>query len=252
MFDERCLPHRDNLAAYALGTLDGEDISALEAHVADCPDCQSELAEYQSVASGLLQSVLPQVPPDRLRRSLIARLRTHQSREPKPFASIFERFPAWQVASTLVLLFLLGMNIFSSLQIRELRKDQIELAERLHQDQTAIAMLSYPSTQALPVEADVENVAGSMLVDKDKRVAVLVLWNLPQVEAGQTYQVWLIDSEGGRTSGGLFRPLEAQGYTTATIWSPHPFEQYEGIGVTVEPQGGSDGPTGSRVLAVDL
>lgn len=252
MSDERCLPHRDNLAAYALGALDAEDIHALESHLAECRDCQSELAEYQSVASELLQSTPPFSPPQRLRRKLIPRLPAHPSRTSKPFANIFERFPIGQVVSTVALLLLLGLNIFSSLQIRELRQEQTTLAERLYQDQTAIAMLAYPSTQALPVRADVENIAGSLLVDKDKRVAVLVLWNLPKVEAWQTYQVWLIDSEGGRTSGGLFKPLEDQGYTTATIWSTQPLEQYVGIGVTIEPEGGSEGPTGSRVLGVDL
>jgi anti-sigma-K factor RskA len=252
MTDERCLPHRDNLAAYALGALDADDISALESHLAECQDCQSELADYQSVASGLLQSIPPQTPPPRLRHELIARLPSHQPRPSKPFANIFGRFPIGQVASGVAMLMLLGLNIFSSLQIRDLRQEQTALAERISQDQTAIAMLAYPSTRALPVHADVENLTGSMLVDKDKSTAVLVLWNLPQVEAGQTYQVWLIDSEGGRTSGGLFRPVDDWGYTTATIWSPHPLEQYVGVGVTVEPEGGSEGPTGSRVLGVDL
>jgi anti-sigma-K factor RskA len=252
MSDERCLPHRDNLAAHALGALDAGELRALESHLADCQKCQSELADYQSVASSLLQSIPPQTPPARLRSALIDRLPSHQPQTSKLLANIFERFPLGQVASAVAMLMLLGLNIFSSLQIRDLRQEQTALAERLSQDQTAIAMLAYPSTQALPVRADVENLAGSMLVDKDKRVAVLVLWNLPQVEAGQTYQVWLIDSEGGRTSGGLFKPLENQGYTTATIWSPKPLEQYVAVGVTVEPEGGSEGPTGSRVLAVDL
>jgi anti-sigma-K factor RskA len=250
--DERCLPHRDNLAAYALGALDAEDIHALESHLAECRDCQSELVEYQAVTYGLLQSTPPQAPPPSLRRKLIARLPAHQSRNSKPFANIFGRFPIGQVVSTVALLLLLGLNIFSSLQIRELRQEQTVLAERLYQDQTAIAMLAYPSTQALPVRADVENIAGSLLVDKDKRVAVLVLWNLPKVEAGQTYQVWLIDAEGTRTSGGLFKPLEDQGYTTATIRSPQPLAQFVGVGVTIEPEGGSEGPTGLRVLGVDL
>jgi anti-sigma-K factor RskA len=113
-------------------------------------------------------------------------------------------------------------------------------------------MLAYPSTQALPVIADVEDIAGSMLVDEDKNTAVLVLWNLPPLGAEQTYQIWLIDADGKRLSGGLFRPATVQGYTTATIQSPRPLREFVGIGVTVEPEGGSPGPTGSRILGVDL
>lgn len=252
MSDEHYHPQRENLAAYALGALDAEDVSALEAHLAGCLACQAELADFRSVTSGLLESVPLQQPPAGLRRALIARLPSQQSRTSKPSANIFERVSWWQIASSLALLFLLGLNIFSNLQIRELQEQQVAMARRLYQDQTAIAMLAYPSTQALPVQSDVENVAGSMLVDKGKETAVLVLWNVPLVEAGKTYQVWLISPEGDRTSGGLFKPVNEQGYTTATIYAPGPFEQYAGIGVTVEPEGGSAGPTSPRVLGVDL
>lgn len=252
MSEEHSHPHRDNIPAYALGALEAEESAALEAHLAECQECRSELAEYRSVASGLLGSVPPQAPPPRVRRELISRLPGQLPQSSRPFANILERFSAWQVATGIAMLFLLVLNVFSSLQIRELQEVQAALAERLSHDQTAIAMLAYPSTQALPVEADTANVAGSMLVDKEKRIAVLVTWNLPEVQAGQTYQVWLIDAEGGRTSGGLFKPEEGQRYTTTTIWSPEPFAQYEAIGVTVEPEGGSEGPTGSRVLGVDL
>jgi len=252
MSDAHYHPQRENLSAYALGALDAEDIPALEAHLASCSDCRSELADYELVTSNLSASLPPQAPPPRLRRELAARLRSNRLRLSNPFTRIFQWIPAWQLASGLALLFLLGLNVVSSLQIRELREQQVAMASRLYQDQTAIAMLAYPSTMALPVQADVENIAGSMLVDKDKSTAVLVLWNLPEVETGKTYQVWLIDPDGGRTSGGLFKPLSAQGYTTATIHAPRPLDAFKGIGVTVEPEGGSEGPTSPRVLGVDL
>lgn len=252
MSDENCLPHRENLAAYALGALDADELPGLEAHLANCRDCQSELAEHRSVAASLLLAVPPQTPPPGLRGKLIARLPSHQTRTPNLFASLFSRFTLWPVTLGAVMMFLLGLNLFSFLQIRELQQVQIELTERLSQDQTAIAMLAYPSTQALPVETEVEGIAGSMLVERDKRIAVLVLWNLPAVEPSQTYQVWLIDSGGQRVSGGLFRPIAERGYTTATIRAPRPLGEFVGVGVTVEPEGGSEAPTSARVLGVDF
>ena len=252
MSDERCLPYRENLAAYALGTLDADEIPALESHLKDCQDCQSELADYQSVTMGLLQSIHPQTPPPGLRRKLVAQLPSHRTRTPSLLASIFGRFSLGQVATAVIVVVLLGLNLFSSMQIRDLQRQQSALAGRLSNDQAAIAMLAYPSTQALTVKADVQNLTGSMLVDKDKNTAVLVLWNLPKLEAGQTYQIWLINSGGKRTSGGLFVPVDNQGYTTATIQLPVSIGQFVGLGVTVEPWGGSEGPTGPRVLGVDL
>jgi len=252
MSDESRHPYRDNLAAYALGTLDVDEIPALESHLQNCQECQAELADYQSVTDGLLQAVPLQSPSPRLRQNLAAKLPSHRTRTSGLLAGSFGRFSLGQLAAVVVVVILLGLNIFSSVQIRNLQRGQTALAERLSADQTALAMLAYPSTQSLAVHPDVQNLAGSMLVDRDKRVAVLVLWNLPPLDAGQTYQAWLIDADGKRTSGGLFTSVDGASYTTATIRSSIPMGQYEGVGVTVEPSGGSAGPTGPRVLAVDL
>ena len=252
MSEERCFPYRENLAAYAFGSLDADEVPALEAHLKDCQDCQYELADYQSVAVGLLGSIPPQTPPPSLRRKLVTQLPSHRTRTPNLLAVIFGRFSLGQVVAAMIVVVLLGLNLYSSMQIRDLQRQQSALAGRLSSDQVAIAMLAYPSTQALTVQADVQNLTGSMLVDKDKNTAVLVLWNLPKLEAGKTYQIWLIDSSGKRISGGLFVPADNQGYTTATIQSPVSIGQYVRLGVTVEPWGGSDGPTGPRVLGVDL
>ena len=252
MSDERCLSYRENLAAYAFGALDADEIRALEAHLQSCQDCQSELADYQSVSAGLLHSVPPQTPPPGLRRKLAAQLPSKRTPTPSLLAGILHQFSMRQVATAVLVLILLGVNIFSSVQIRTLQQQQSALAERLNTEQAAIAMLAYPETQTLNINADVQDLAGSMLVDKGKSTAVLVLWNLPQLEGGQTYQVWLIDANGERTSGGLFNPIDTQIHTTATIHSPVPIGEFKGIGVTVEPSGGSAGPTGPRVLAVDL
>ena len=252
MSDERCSPYRENLAAYALGALDADEISALESHLEGCKDCQAELAEYQAVTTGLLGAVPPQTPSSDLRHELAAQLPSQRIRTPNLLANIVAQFSLGQIATAVVVVILLGLNIYSSFQISDLHRQQAELAERLSNEQTALAMLAYPSTQSLAVNPDVQNLAGSMLVDREKRIAVLVLWNLPRLEAGQTYQAWLIDADGNRVSGGLFVPIVERGYTTVTIRSSVPFGEFKGLGVTVEPSGGSAGPTGPRVLAVEL
>jgi hypothetical protein len=45
--------HPDQLAAYAIGLLDGEDARATKAHVTGCPHCQQELTELREVNSAL-------------------------------------------------------------------------------------------------------------------------------------------------------------------------------------------------------
>jgi anti-sigma-K factor RskA len=83
-------------------------------------------------------------------------------------------------------------------------------------------------------------------------VAALIVWKLPALPADQTYQIWLIDPKGNRTSGGTFSSETSQPFTTVSIFAPASFSNYKGIGVTVEPAGGSTAPTGMNVFKVDL
>jgi anti-sigma-K factor RskA len=147
---------------------------------------------------------------------------------------------------------LLASNLYSNLQVRDLQRQQAILAERLSSQQKALALLAYPETQTLIVNANIKELTGSMLVDKAQNTAVLFLWHLPQLENTKTYQAWLVDATGDRISGGLFNASPDQGYTTVTIQSPVPMNNFIRIGVTIEPHGGSQKPTGPRVLTVNF
>lgn len=252
MLRERCSPHQENLPAYSLGILDIEDIIALESHIQTCSDCQAELTDYQEIATGLLHSIPPHMPPRTLRRTLMSRISSGQKRTSGQISRLFSSFSPGQFVTIAVLLALLWANLFSIREIRDLQEGQSAMAERLSTEQAAVALLAYPNTQAHVVNADIQNLTGSMLVDKDRPIAVLFLWNLPELEAGKVYQIWLIDANGGRHNGGLFTSTIWQNYTTAFIESPVPLGQFIGIGVTIEPSGGSDQPTGSRILTVEL
>lgn len=245
-------PFRENISAYAIGALDAEDMVAFESHLKMCAACQTELAEYRSVTIGLLQSTPPRIPSPALRRRLTSRLPAHQTPTRGLLNNFFSQFSLGQVATVTFIVILLASNFYSNAQIRDLKLQQSVLAERLRSEQAAVAMLAHPGTQAITVHADVENLTGSMLVDKNRNTAVLFLWQLPKLESNQTYQAWLIDANGKRISGGLFTSLAGQEYTAVTIQSPVPMNNFIRVGVTIEPQGGSEGPTGPRVLIVNL
>ena len=245
-------PFRENIPAYAIGALDAESMTALDAHLRICSSCQIELDKYQPITMGLLQSTPPRMPSPALRQKLASRLPSHQKPTRSLLIEFFSQFSLRQVATVTFIAILLASNLYSTIQIRDLKLQQTALAERLRSEQAAIAMLAYPGTQALTVNADVQNLMGSMLVDKSQNTAVLLLWQLPQLKSNQTYQAWLIDANGKRISGGLFTALADQGYTLVVIKSPVPMNNFIRVGVTVEPQGGSAGPTGPRVLIVNL
>jgi len=241
--------YRENLAAYALGTLDEDETRMLEEHLENCLECQTELADYMAVSEDLLFALPPQAPSPRLRSQLEARLPNNK----KPSGTgLFQWLPQisfGQMAAAVALIFLLGLNIYSSLQMRGLQRQQAELAQRMDAEQSAIAMLAYPNTQRISFN---EGVAGSLLLNAETNTAILFTWNLPELPEDQTYQIWLIDEHGNRTSGGLFGTYPEQGYTSIEVTVSSPLKEFVGLGVTIEPWGGSPGPTGPNVLKVNF
>jgi anti-sigma-K factor RskA len=236
---------KGNLAAYALGALDSEEVSALEAHLRTCDECRSELEDYQRLSSGLLTALPPQNPPPRLKRSLQKRLQGQQ-RSARPASS-------WSLNRTLIagaLLLLIALNIVSIFEVYSIKKDQAELIGQYGSNQTAIAMLAYPSTQSIGF--DQNGISGSLLVDKNRNLLAVFAWHLPPTPAGKTYQMWLIDPQGDRTSGGFIIPDSDQPFVMAVVRSPQPLTTFTGLGVTLEPSGGSPKPTGPKILRVDF
>ena len=239
--DDSHTTFKENLSAYSIGALDADETIALESHMQTCESCRAELAEYQRVSAGLLSALPPQPPRPALKRIL-------QKRLAAPRRQI--KFSFGQIAITSAFILLIALNIFSILQVYSLKQQQADLNKQHYSEQTAIAMLAYPGTQ--PVSFDQNGISGSLLVDKNRNLLAVFAWHLPPPPAGKTYQMWLIDAKGDRTSGGLLTPDSDQPFVMSVITSPGPLTGYTGLGVTLEPSGGSPQPTGPKILRVDF
>ena len=238
-----CQPFRDLLPAFTLEALDPDEIRAVDAHLKTCPDCRASLEEYRRVSEGLLFVVPPQAPPPRVRAKLIARMAASK----KPAASGLRIRPIWQLAGGLALAVLLILNISTMVQLQSLQRQQIALTRQLQTSQTALALVAYPEGRTLSVTGQAK-ATGTLVLNSELLSGVLFAWGLDPLDEAHTYQVWLIQPDGRRVSGGLFRPEPGQPFVSVVIPSSRPFSDFTGLGVTVEPSGGSPGPTGPRVL----
>jgi len=240
-------PFIDDIPAYALGALDTADAQGLEAHLQGCEMCRAELASYRALNEILLTSTPPQPPPAMLRRRLQERLPSaRKAAHPKQAWT----FSFNQFALGLGVVLLLAFNVLSFIQTQSLQRQQAQLASQLATSQTTIAMLAYPETKSLPIHEG--SIAGALLLDRERNIAVLLAWNLPELKANQTFQIWLIDPQGKRTSAGIFKAQPELPFTSAPLHSPGSLLDYVGIGVTVEPAGGSNQPTGQRLFTVNF
>ncbi len=229
---------RENIPAYALGALDAADIRALEAHLQTCESCRAELASYRAISENLLMTVPPRQPSPALRKRLQSRLPSAQKTKRPRFVWSFG-----QLAFGAALVLLLAINLVSFVQMRDFQRQS-------QNSQAVLAMLAYPGTQSLPISGG--NVSGTVLLDKDRNSAAVIAWNLPKITSAQTYQIWWIEPNGQRISAGVFRPQADLPYTMQPCFSSQSISNFVGIGVTIEPAGGSAQPTGPRVFKVDF
>jgi anti-sigma-K factor RskA len=105
---------------------------------------------------------------------------------------------------------------------------------------------------AIPLRADAAGswAQGVVYAPTGSQIGLLCVYDMPALPEDQTYQVWLI-KDGQRESGGLFR-VSQDGFGVLMLRPTRPLREYSAVGITVEPAGGSPGPTSPRVLGGSL
>jgi hypothetical protein len=91
---------------------------------------------------------------------------------------------------------------------------------------------------------------GFVLISAEGEDGALVVDGLPPLDESQQYQLWLIRN-GQRTSGAVFSTDE-KSYAGTRIRAPGSLLEYSAVGITIEPAGGSEYPTGTQVLGGPL
>jgi anti-sigma-K factor RskA len=230
----------DQLPAYALGSLDDGEAAQLAQHLVGCPACFDALAGYEMVVAKLVLAVPDASPPVRLKARVMRSIEAQSAGpvgEPRrswwqQLASSFPRARSlWAVASLVLVVLLIGSNLW--------------WWQRTNQDQPLVTsggmqVIAMAGTEAAP------SATGTLVIGSDGEYGTLVVDGLPALDLDHQYQLWLI-RDGQRTSGGVFS-VNPEGYGALLISSPQPLSSYPAFGITVEPEGGSSGPTGTKVM----
>jgi anti-sigma-K factor RskA len=228
------------LAAYALGSLDEEEAIQVAEHLATCPGCRAELLSYETIADRMALAAPDVTPRSELKQRVIGSLqRPHL--EPatgsgRPWwqrlAGLFQRAsPAWGIAS----LALVALLVLSNLWWWQRADREGPVVTR-----GGMQIVAMVGTDAAP------DAVGTLVISKDGEYGTLAVDGLPSLDEDHQYQLWLI-RDGERTSGGVFS-VNPEGYGALWVSSPEPLSDYPDFGITIEPTGGSPGPTGDKVL----
>jgi len=226
----------DLLPAFALDILTEEETAQVGEHLATCRVCQAELRAYQKVADELPLALTPTAPPPKLKDQLMRDIHSRQqpvkaSSRPAPWQPLLgllkRSAPAWGLA--LIVLLALGNWLLWN------RLNQVN-----SRNPTPLRVVALLNTKDAPLAR------GTLIISQDGGYGTLVVDNLLVLGEDHQYQLWLIH-DGKRDSGGVFS-VNSDGYASLQIDAPQPLIQYQAIGITVEPAGGSPGPTGVKVL----
>jgi anti-sigma-K factor RskA len=254
-------------AGYALGTLDGEDRSLFEAHLAaGCAECAAALREAEEALTALAREAPPAIPPAAVKQALLARVAVERARgvaAPPPPARPRPRWFPWMAGAVAAGLaaFFAGMFVAAHYE-RELGRVVREtgaLRERLRQQEAAlrvelaaasrvVELLRNPETRVVPLRGTAPApAAAGRLVWHEAAGGHLYVTNLTPLPADKTYELWTI-SGGTPRPAGLFA-VDARGAGTLRVEPVPGGGAVDVFAVTVEPAGGMPAPTGPIVLA---
>lgn len=242
----------DLIAAYALNILEADEAQQVASHLAACSSCATELQSYLRVVEQLPLAAPDANPPAHLKASLMSQLPKKQNftaaEKPAPMRIAPEKRPWWQTLLQALPTLSPAWNLASAVLILVLSASNLFLWQRIKQ-------LDHPSsrhfiTVDLQGSPSIPSAAGVLVMDEQGHAGTLVVDGLPVLDNSKTYQLWLI-RDGARTSGGVFS-VDSLGYGSLWITSQIPLTRYDSFGVTIEPAGGSPGPTGEKVLGGEI
>ncbi len=251
----------EDLALYALGSLDGAERLALEEHLDGCASCRRELELLRGDLSLLALTTAGPKPPARARKRLMSAI-ANEPRLPAA-APAPERqrswWPAlgWLAAAAMALLCIGLLRQNSTLQrdLASLRtRFQTQLNDqgsKLEQANEVVATLLDPDAKKIELVAagNKPQPRGKAIYQRRNRNLIFFASNLPPLPAEKIYELWLFPANGGAPiAAGLFKP-DARG--SATVVNPPLPEGVEAknFAVTLEPESGShESPRGTPVI----
>ncbi|MEU5682510.1 anti-sigma factor [Streptomyces venezuelae] len=243
--------------AYAADALDDAERARFEEHLALCPSCDQEVRELTATVARLaLASAVtprPALKDEVLRRIGTVRqdvpeVRRETAAVPGPAPRRTRGVYRWALAACVAAAVGLGGTAVWQHQQAEDARDQARQAreQSSRRSQELAAVLAAPDAKTR-TGGLTDGARGTVVASKSLDKAVFIAAGMAPPPKGKVYQLWFDDS-GSMRSAGLMDPDR----TAATVLMRGGIGKATGMGITVEPAGGSDEPTSSPVALMEL
>ncbi|MER7676922.1 anti-sigma factor [Streptomyces sp. NPDC096934] len=237
--------------AYALHALDEDERGRFERHAADCEACAQEVRELTATAArlGLAETVVtaPELKTRVMRHITTVRQEAPRTAAVTPPVPVLRRvrrprgLSRWALAACVAAAAAFGGTAVWQHDRAQEARGQARAAERRTADLTAV--LAAPDAKSRTAKL-AGGAAGTVVVSAGRDEAVFISSGMAKPPRGKVYQLWF-DDAGTMRSAGLMDPHR----TSEAVLLDGKLAEASGMGITVEPAGGSPRPT-SAPLAV--
>lgn len=243
----------DDLAQYALGSLQEDERQAVAKHLEECPACRHELGKLQGDLALLGFSASGPRTPARSRVRLMAAI-AKEPRVVQPSKRI--RWPWWNALGWAAAVVTIAIAVLQKQQNFNLRQRVAELEaglskqdQQLLESKQLLATLSSPDaahftlvTRKAPPQPE-----GKAIYVRGNGTLVFLASNFPAIPSQKSYELWLIPTTGAPIPAGLFKP-DAHG-AAVVIHPTLPIGvEAKAFAVTLEPESGSPAPTSQPII----
>lgn len=230
----------EDLAAYALGSLEHAERVRVAEHILNCASCAARLREYRGVIGVLPVSLVPVPVPSEAWEAIRAHTREKHRKawaRPSLLPSWLQlaRWPA--VAAALAALLLWNVTLYRELAQRSPGPAPGPEVEALSRRPGRIVMLTGTGQPGASARI-------FLAVDGGGHLAVS---GLPPLPRGRTYQLWFERTGSPATTGATFG-VDAHGRAWVKVTVPATLDDVHAIMITEELTPGSATPMGVHLL----
>ena len=213
------------IAPYLLGAVSPDEERTVRAHLASCDECSAEANTVSAGTDALALTVEPIPLPEGFTERVLSRIE-QEAPEARP-----ARKRRWTVPALAAVSLVLAIAVGSLGYLFVDAQSDLDLERRV----TAALLRE----DGLKLEGD--GAVGAVVPAADG--SVFVVEGLEDIPEERTYQLWLFEGETP-VSAGTFEVEDGR----AVLETGRSLEGFSGAAVTVEPEGGSPGPTTDPVL----
>ncbi|AQU69538.1 anti-sigma factor domain-containing protein [Streptomyces niveus] len=240
--------------AYALHALEADERAEFERHLEVCPACAQEVAELAATTTRLGLAVAV-TPPAELKARVLRRIATERQEPPKVTpesrgagggAGAARGRALSRFALAACLAAAAGFGGIAVWQHQEAQEAGERASASQQRAEALAAVLAAPDAK-IRTGGLTDGATGTVVVSRAQDKAAFIASGMPKPPGGKVYQLWFND-DGTMRDAGLMDPSA----TSGSVLMAGSVGAASGMGITVEPAGGSPQPTSDPVALMNF